>query len=30
MPESAEDSYFFRHALTRQGAYDLMPPSVRA
>jgi tetratricopeptide (TPR) repeat protein len=30
MTPSAEDTYAFRHVLTRQGAYELMPPSDRA
>jgi predicted ATPase len=30
MTPSGEDTYLFRHALTRQAAYDLLPPSDRA
>jgi hypothetical protein len=27
---TAEDLYFFQHPLTRNGAYQLLPPSARA
>jgi tetratricopeptide (TPR) repeat protein len=29
MGPGGEETYLFRHALTRQGAYELMPPSLR-